>query len=77
MLRPLAEAVALRLRRQNKKGYGIALSLRDGQLRRWSLRRKRPRPTQLAIEILQEAQALLERGWSSGQPLRSLGISVF
>lgn len=77
VLRPLAEAVALRLRRQNKKGYGIALSLRDGQLRRWSLRRKRPRPTQLAIEILQEAQALLERGWSSGQPLRSLGISVF
>ena len=77
MLRVLAESVASRLRDQGLKGKGIALSLRDIHLFRWSQQRKRARPTQLAEEILEDAEILLRQAWQNALPLRSIGISVF
>ena len=62
VLRVLAESVASRLRDQGLKGKGIALSLRDIHLFRWSLQRKRARPTQLAEEILEDAEILFAPG---------------
>ena len=77
VLRVLAESVASRLRDQGLKGKGIALSLRDIHLFRWSQQRKRARPTQLAEEILEDAEILLRQAWQNALPLRSIGISVF
>ena len=38
---------------------------------------KRQRPTQLAEEILEDAEILLRQAWQNALPLRSIGISVF
>ena len=77
VLRVLAESVASRLRDQGLKGKGIALGLRDIHLYRWTRQHQRSRPTQLAEEILQEAEILLRQAWQNALPLRSIGISVF
>ncbi len=69
----LAETVSARLRADHAKAQVVAVSLRDSDLRFFNHQRKMINPTDLTIEIYQEACACLAELWT-GYPLRHLGI---
>ncbi|MDO4866323.1 MAG: DNA polymerase IV [Clostridia bacterium] len=76
VLMVLSESVAERLRAQGLRGRVVCLSVRDVQLRCFTVQRRLARDTALASEICGCAQALLREHYRWERPLRSLGVSV-
>ena len=72
----LSESVAERLRAQGLRGRVVCLSVRDVELRCFTVQRRLGRETALASEICSCAEALLKEHYHWQKPLRSLGVSV-
>lgn len=72
----LSESVAERLREQGFRGRVVTVSVRDCELRWFSVQRKLPGGTALASEICGCALALFREHYRWERPVRSLGVSV-
>ena len=76
VLTALSESVAERLRAQGMRGRVVCLSVRDCDLRCFSVQRRVPVATALANEIGECAMALFRKHYRWPRPVRSLGVSV-
>ncbi len=76
VLMVLSESVAERLRAQALRGRVVCLSVRDCQLRCFTVQRRLDHATALASEICACALELLRARYHWERPLRSLGVSV-
>lgn len=72
----LAESVARRLREHGVKGRGIAISVRDCDLRSFTRHAKLKMYTDVSSEIISAAMALFRANYNWEKPLRSVGVSV-
>jgi len=75
-LRTLSESVAYRLRRHKKKCNGVQVSIKDPELKVIDRQTQLPNPTHLAKTIYDTAQALVERSWKDGKPIRLLTVTA-
>ncbi|MDR1131852.1 MAG: DNA polymerase IV [Oscillospiraceae bacterium] len=75
-LRVLSESVAYRLRKHQKKCYGVQLSIKDPELKVIDRQAQLQNPTNLAKSIFETAMAILERSWKIGKPIRLLTVTA-
>ncbi len=75
-LRSQAEAVAGRLRQEERLGSTVRLKLRWPDFTTVSRQCTLPHPTDQDQEIYQAALGLLEKAWRNGRPVRLVGVGV-
>ena len=72
----LSDTVAYRLRKHNKKCYGIQVAIKDPELKVIDRQSKLEKPTNLAKTISESALAIVERAWKIGKPIRLLTVTA-
>jgi len=72
----LSDTVAYRLRKHNKKCYGIQVTIKDPELKVIDRQSKLEKPTNLAKTISETALAIVERTWKIGKPIRLLTVTA-
>ena len=77
LLLNLTDFAAMRMRRDGKSAYGVAVHLRDYAFHHWSHRRKMLFPTDVTAELYALAKELLPEMWDGETPLRLIGVSLF
>lgn len=75
-LRSQAEAVAVRLRQEERLGSTVRLKLRWPDFTTVSRQCTLPQPTDQDQEIYQAALALFEKAWRNGRAVRLVGVGV-
>lgn len=75
-LRVLSESVAGRLRKRQKKCYGVQVSIKDPKFKVVDRRVQLPKPTNLARTIFAAALTIVERSWKIGSPIRLLTVTA-
>ena len=73
----LAESVAYRLQEQKMVAYGVAVTLRDHELRSSGKQAKQPIALQSSRDIARAALELINQFYDYQEPLRGLGIKAF
>ena len=72
----LAESVARRMREQNLKGTTLSISVRNKNLESFTRQCTLKAPTNVSLEIIENAMELFRANYSWKEPIRSLGISM-
>ncbi len=72
----LAESVARRMRDLNLKGTTLSIYVRDKELNSFTRQYKMSSPTNVGIEIIDNAMKLFVENYDWKLPIRSLGISM-
>ena len=72
----LSDSVAGRLRRQGLYCGGVALTIRNAQLRQFSRQVRLDAPTHLQKDIYQTALALARQSWHAPDPIRALTVTA-
>ena len=70
----LAESVAARLRENGFKCHVVEISVRDNALHHFTRQHKIDRPTNITLEIAQEAYRIFKTTYQWEKPIRSLGV---
>lgn len=70
----LAESVAARLRENGFKCLVVEISVRDNALHHFTRQHKIDRPTNITLEIAQEAYRIFKTTYQWEKPIRSLGV---
>ena len=73
----LADRIASRMRKNDFKGSGVALDLRDNSLKSFSRQCKINYATRSSNDIADAAIKLLKENWDGTPPLRTITVSVF
>lgn len=74
-LEPLAESVAMRLRRHGLKCSAVQVTIRDPQFKDLCRRKKLSAPSFVSREIAAAALELVRASWSMGSPIRALTVT--
>ena len=75
-LRPLADQVAVRLRRHHMKCTALQLTIRDPHFRDICRQRPLDAPTCTALELLRAAMETLSGVWPESAPVRALTLTA-
>ena len=75
-LRPLADQVAVRLRKHHMKCTALQLTVRDPHFRDICRQRPLPAPTCTALELLRAAMDILHDCWPTDAPVRALTLTA-
>ena len=75
-LRPLADQVAMRLRKHHMKCTGLQLTIRDPHFRDICRQRPLSAPTCTSLELLRAAMEILTDCWNAGAPVRALTLTA-
>ena len=75
-LRPLADQVAMRLRKHHMKCTGLQLTIRDPHFRDICRQRPLNAPTCTSLELLRVAIEILTDCWNEGAPVRALTLTA-
>ena len=75
-LHPLAEQVAMRLRKHQMKCTGLQLTIRDPHFRDICRQRPLNAPTCTSLELLRAAMELLTDCWNENAPVRALTLTA-
>ncbi len=73
----LSEKIAARMRKNNFRGYGIHLTIRDSDLHRKSKQKLLYYPVCSGRDVEKAASELLREIWKEDFPLRTVTVSVF
>ena len=72
----LADSVASRLRKDNKKCTVVQVAIKDAEFRTMQRQTTLPRATDLQKEITDVAMSLIKGSWSATQPVRLLSVTA-
>lgn len=72
----LSLEVARRLRKKNKKGCTIQITIKDSNFKVITRQKSMPHPSWLAYDIQVQALELIEHSWKIGIPIRMLTITL-
>jgi DNA polymerase-4 len=72
----ISDQVARRLRKHEKLSQGIQITIRTPDMKTITRSRMMEVPTEDATIIYREACALFAKHWSSGKPVRMLGVTL-
>ena len=75
-LSTLCESVAYRLRKHEKKCYGVQISIKTPEFKTIDRQTQLPHPTQLTKPIYNAAMELMTRSWKIGVPIRLLSVTA-
>lgn len=73
----LAEKIALRLKHNSVRGYGVAVSLRSSELENCSKQAKLPSPIMSTNDITANAFKLASNLWDNKTKIRTVTVSIF
>ncbi len=74
-LKPLAEDVAIGLRKASLKCTAVAVTIRDPQFKTITRQKQLHKPTHLLVEILQTAMEIMQAQWEKDAPIRMLTVT--